>query len=102
MISMFDTRVMLPALEQMFSAKTYLRDTFFKNTQTFETETVDIDVYKGKRRVAVYVSPTDEGQVVTRAGYSTKSYKPPYIKEKMPTSAEDVLKRTYVEYTFSP
>lgn len=92
-ISMFETRTMLEALEQMFIPKTFLLDTFFKATQQFDTENVDIDVIKGKRRLAPFVSPLAEGKVVERTGFTTNSIKPPYIKQKIATSAADMLKR---------
>jgi len=92
-ISMFETRTMLQALEQMFLPKTFLLDTFFKGIQTFNTEHVDIDIVKGKRRLAPFVSPTLQGRVVDRTGFTTRSFKPPYIKEKMPFSGADILKR---------
>lgn len=100
-VSMFDTRTMLAALEQMPRPKTFLRDTFFRNVKTFDTTAVDIDIVKGKRRVAVYVSPKQQGHVVDRAGYTTNTYTPPYIKEKMITTAADLLKRGPGENIYS-
>ena len=94
---LFDTRTMLAALEQMYPARTFLKDTFFKRTTVVETEYVDYDVYKGKRRVATYVSSYQEGNVMSRIGFQTLQYKPPYIKEKIATNAEQFLKRTYGE-----
>lgn len=90
-ISMFETRTMLAALEIMPPVKTFLRDTFFKTTKTFDTKQVDIDIKKGKRRVAVYVSPQDPGHLSEREGYTTSSYAPPYIKEKRGIEPADLL-----------
>ena len=92
-ISMFETRTMLAAMEKMFFPKTFLLDMFFKVKNTFTTENVDIDIIKGKRRLAPFVSPLLEGKVVDRAGITTRSFKPPYIKEKMRFSGSDILKR---------
>lgn len=91
MISMFESRTMLEAMESMPPLRTFLRDTFFKTTQTFLTKTVDIDIRKGSRRVAVYVSPTDPGHISERNGYETKSYTPPYVKEKRGIEPADLL-----------
>lgn len=101
-ISMFETRTMLTALEQMKPARSFLRDKFFRNVKTFESENVDVDIVKGKRRVAVYVNPLQEGNVVERIGYTTNTYKAPYIKEKMVTTAADILKRSAGESVYSP
>lgn len=92
-VSMFETRTMLEALEQMFIPRTFLQTMFFKESVTFDTENVDLDVIKGKRRLAPFVSPLAEGKVVERTGFSTSSIKPPYIKQKMATKASDILKR---------
>lgn len=90
-ISMFETRTMLAALEIMPPVRTFLRDMFFKNTRTFDTKNVDIDIRRGKRRVAVYVSPQDPGHLSERIGFSTYSYTPPYIKEKRVIEPADLL-----------
>jgi hypothetical protein len=93
MIDIFTTRVMLAAMEQMFTPARFLRDTFFKGQTTSNSEYVDIDVVKGKRRLAPFCSPLLEGKVVDRLGFTTNSYQPPYIKQKKITTAADVLKR---------
>jgi hypothetical protein len=92
-IDMFSTRTMIAALRQMLPARTFLRDTFFRNVKTFTTPNVDIDIVKGKRRTAVYVSPIDEGHVSERLPWSTNTYQPPYIKEKRPIKPIDLLDR---------
>lgn len=94
---LFETRTMLAALEQMFPARTFLKDLFFKRTNPVTTENVDIDIYKGKRRTAAYVASIGQGNVVSRVGYQTFSYKLPYIKEKMALKPTDLLNRGYGE-----
>lgn len=101
-ISMFQSRTMLAALEKMFIPKTFLLDMFFKNTETSNTEHVDIDIYKGKRRLAPFVSPVMEGKVVDRSGFTTRSFNPPYIKPKMPFSGADLLNRQPGETIYAP
>ena len=92
-IDLFDTRTMLAALEQMLPPKTFLRDTFFSAVETSNTKYVDIDIMKGKRRLAPFVAPVHEGKVVERIGWTTNTYQPPYVKPKMVTTAQDFLKR---------
>ena len=93
LIDIFDTRTMLEAIEQMKRPTNWLRDTFFPNVHQFDTETVDVDLIVGKRRMAPFVSPIAEGKVVEREGFSTNTLKPGYIKPKMATTAADLLKR---------
>lgn len=92
-IDMFETRTMIQMLEQMTPARTFLKDTFFGRVRTFDTEHVDIDIYKGKRRMAPFVSPVIGGKTVERLGYRTNTYKPPLIAPDMITTAADLLKR---------
>lgn len=100
-INIFDTRTMLEAVEQMNRPTNWLRDTFFPNARQFETETVDVDIIKGKRRLAPLVSPLAEGRAVERAGFSTNTLKPGYVKPKMATTAADLLKRQPGEVIYS-
>ncbi len=92
-IDLFTTRTMLAAIEQMYIPRSFLLDTFFKNIETSMTEVVDIDLYKGARRLAPFVQPFAQGKVIDRIGWTTRTFKPPYIKEKIPTQVVQILKR---------
>lgn len=100
-ISLYDTRTMLEAVRQMQPVRTFLRDTFFTNPRTFDTEHVDVDIVKGKRRMAPFVSPKTAGKVVERMGYTTNTYKAPMVNPKIPTSAENLQKRLAGEPLYS-
>lgn len=101
LIDIFDTRTMLDAVDQMKRPGRFLRDMFFPGFRQFDTEAVDVDIVKGKRRLAPFVSPLAEGKVVERLGFSTSTIKPGYIKPKMPTTAADLLKRQPGEVLYS-
>ena len=101
-ISIFDRRYMLAALEELRVPSTFFVKKFFANQVEFDTAHVDVDIYKGKRRVAAYVNPRAQGQAVDRIGYSTYTYEPPYVKPKMATTAEDMLKRMPQHYNLDP
>lgn len=81
-ISAFETRTMIAALEKFFPPKTFLLDTFFKNTEIFDSKYVQLDVYKGSRKIAPYVRRKAPGQVVGSEGFTTHTYEPPYVKPK--------------------
>jgi hypothetical protein len=100
-IDIFDTRTMLEAVRLMKPPRTFLKDTFFPNQRTFDTETVDIDIVKGKRRMAPLVNPKNGGKVVERLGYTTNTYKAPMINPKMATTAENIMKRMPGETIYS-
>lgn len=93
-IGMFDTRAMMAMMESLVPPRTFLRDTFFPEVETPDTQFVDIDIRRGKRRMAAFVHPNHPGQVVRRDGYRTETYRPPYVKPKRVTTAEDLLART--------
>ncbi len=93
-IDIFNTRAMLAALEERKTAGTFLLDLLFSRVETSDSEYVDIDIVKGKRRIAPFVSPLKEGKVVENEGFKTSSYKPPYVKPKKITTAQSVLKRS--------
>jgi hypothetical protein len=97
---MFETRRMLRMMEQMKPANMFLRNTFFSNVSRSDREFVDIDIIKGKRRMAAFVSPIIGGQTVERQGYTTQSYKPLLIAPDMQTRAEDVLQRAAGENVY--
>ncbi len=92
-IDMFSTRTMLPAIERNDAAKTFLLKTFFPGFRQFASKSVDIDIIKGKRRLAPFVSPIVEGKIIDHRGFTTKTYTPPYVKPKMVTAADGILNR---------
>jgi len=101
-IDLFDTRTMLTFLDQRKRPKTFLLDTFFTTVERSLTKKVDIDIFKGIRRVAPFVSPRMEGTNVTRIGFTTNSFQPPYVKPKMSTEAQDFLNRMQGQHIYMP
>jgi hypothetical protein len=88
---MYETREMLSALEIKKPAVAFLRDKFFREVQTFSKKSVDIDIRKGKRRVAAYVKRGSAGKAVDKIGYTTETYEPPYIDEYIIDTAEELI-----------
>lgn len=103
-MDLFDTRTMLEAVEQMPSARRFLLNTFFNgdNPVTFATKAVDIDIVKGKRKMAPFVHPRLPGSMSLREGIRSDTYTPPYIQPKRETTAELVLKRSAGDSPYSP
>lgn len=94
LVSMFETRKMIQMLDQTLPTRTFLKNTFFANVVTSEQENVDIDIRKGKRRIAPFVSRLIGSKTVDRLGYINKSYKPPVVGVDMITTAEDLIHRS--------
>ena len=99
-ISLFETRTLLAAVEQIKSPRMFLKEMFFKTVETFTSEHVDIDIVKGKRTVAPIVNPIKEGKVVQSQGYTSRSVKPGYVKPKIVTTAGDLMFRAAGETVY--
>lgn len=91
-INIYETRTMLSAMRQEAPTNMFILDTLFGTIETFDTEHVDIDIVKGDERLAPFVSPRVEGKLMSEQGFSTRSYKPGYVKPKYITSAADLVK----------
>lgn len=100
-MGLYDTKTMLTAIEQTKPAFTFLRDVFFSETETLLTEKAEVDVKKGKRKMAPFVSPRVGGKVLTREGFSTFQIKTPKIAPERIITIDDINKRTLGENVYS-
>ncbi|MFC4403313.1 major capsid protein [Gracilibacillus xinjiangensis] len=96
-VNIYDTRVMLEAIEMMMPVRTFLKDTFFGDVNTFTSEHVDVDYYKGRRKMAPFVSSRGAGKVMDRDGFTTKSFKPAMVKPQRIITGDDINKRSIGE-----
>ncbi|MCP4541395.1 MAG: major capsid protein [Chloroflexi bacterium] len=71
----------------------FLARTFFSTVSRSDSEEIFFDVVDGKPRITPFVSPLVEGKVVAGRGFSTKSFKPAYLKEKRVIRPQQGLKR---------
>lgn len=103
-MDMFTTRTMLPMVDlNKQENHLFLRDRYFSNRVTFNTQKVDIDIIgREARKLAPFVNPRIGGKVVERQGYTTNSYEAPEISPMRVTTAEDMLKRSPGENMYSP
>lgn len=97
----FTTREMLDALEQTPPVRTFLSRTFFPTSNTHIAETIEIDVKKGKRRMAPLVSPRKGGKIMVREGFKTNLIKTPKIAPERIITTDDITKRNIGENTYS-
>lgn len=92
-VNLFEPRTMMEAIRRMAPVNTFLRDTFFKSPLTFDTKTVEVDFYKGKRKVAPFVHPKIGGKTVENAGYQTNIFTPALVAPDKITTADDLMNR---------
>jgi hypothetical protein len=93
MADVFSTDVLTAVLQSLLGNPQFLLDRFFGITQAEASEQIHFDVIQGKRRVAPFVSPLVEGQVVASQGYITNTFTPAYIKDKRVFDMNRPLKR---------
>jgi hypothetical protein len=91
---------MLGVIEQTPPVPSFLRR-FQSGVNQSNTDTIDIDIIKGGRKVASYVSPVQEGVVVERGTYATKSEKIPYIRHKRASEADKYMVRSAGETPYA-
>jgi hypothetical protein len=92
---------MLGVLQQLPPKNNFLAR-FFRNTIQSDTDTIDIDIVKGGRRVIPYVRPVQEGVVMERNGFKTNSYKIPYARVKMASECDKFLNRSLGDTPYTP
>lgn len=92
-ISLYDPVTLSALVRQLPDTPQFLKNMFFRNRVTEPTTRVAFDVYKGKRRVAPYVSEKAKTPVAQKIGYTTNEADTPLVAVKDITTIDDVLKR---------
>ncbi len=93
----FDRRVIQASVEQMYPVNMGLYDLFFggKEVDPVDTEYVEVDIYKGSRRISKYSKRGFRGSQVENVGYKTVTYKPPLMSPEKTTRAAELFKKEF-------
>ena len=91
--NIYETRTMLAAIQHLPSNEQFLQSIFVRDRNTFPTESVDIDIVKGKKVMAPFVATYKNGVVLSRGQITTMNYKPPKIQPKRPITVETLAER---------
>lgn len=78
-ISIYDPRTMGKLVERMPKVQTFIKSTFFRNVETFDTQKIDVDFKKGNRQLAPFVHKKIGGVTIDNEGYETNTYEPPLV-----------------------
>jgi hypothetical protein len=81
-MQLFDTAVLNRVVETYVQPVDFFTTNFFGSVQTSDSEDIYFDVVTNKRRITPVVSPLIQGKVVEGQGYTTKSFRPAYLKDK--------------------
>lgn len=99
--TIYTPRTLGKLVRRMPPVHTFFRDTFFKNRQTFNTKSVDVDFKKGSRALAPFVHPKVGGKTILNTGYQTKTYTPVLLAPNKITTVDDLLERAAGEDPYS-
>lgn len=100
----YRTVTMLAAVQVMLSHRTFLRDRYFPTvpaSDIFPTEEVLVEYRDGSKKIAPAVMPRKKGITMTREGYKTQRYTPPYIAPQRPLTIDDLNRKGFGENLFS-
>lgn len=86
---LYNTYTLIGVVENLYEANTFFVDNFFSSTVFSNDAYVAIDIDVGLRRMSPFVSPLHEGKLVESRKIRTRSFAPPYIKDKR---APDLLR----------
>jgi hypothetical protein len=92
-MNIFDTMVLNGVVANLIAPQSALLDRYFPTVSVSDKETVSVDVIKGARRIAPFVSPYVEGKIVQSRGYITKTFAPAYVKPKFRYTPDRAFKR---------
>lgn len=101
MPNIYEPRTMGRLIERIPKTRTFLRDTFFRNVETFPTKKIDVDFKKGNRQMAPFVHPKRGGKTISNEGFQTTSYTPPLMAPNTLTTVDDLLNRQAGENPYS-
>lgn len=96
-MDIFSTGVLARVVAELPQPAPFIFNSFFTALQTETSEEIHFDVASGKRRLAPFVSPIVAGKVVASQGYSTKTFKPAYVKDKRVFDSSRPFKRAIGE-----
>jgi hypothetical protein len=96
-MDIFTTDTLNGVVAYLPTPASFLLDTFFPNEQRETTEEIHFDVENGKRRITPFVSPLVAGKVVEGQGFTAKTFKPAYAKDKRVFDANRPIKRAIGE-----
>ena len=93
MPDLYSTDVLLGVLADLAVPKSALLDRYFPTVQMDQAEEIHFDLIDGAKKLAPFVSPVVAGRVMQQRGYTTKTFKPAYVKPKTPLDPNRPLKR---------
>lgn len=92
-IDLYSTNELAGVIRTLKPPRTYWLDLCFPRQQNFDTDTIDFDMVDKQRILAPFVAPTVAGKVMKQHGFTTKQFRPAYVKTKGTVDPRRVFKR---------
>lgn len=100
---MFSTRVLIDVVQQMREPVSFLVDTFFPQTRTFDTEYVEVETYEEVDTISEFVGDEHPSVKVDSTGYKVQYFKPGRIREHTNSTAYEILlKKSFGYNVYNP
>jgi len=93
MDTLFSTHYLSGVVGSLKTTSTFLLDRYFPSVTMAEAEEIHFDVIDKTRRLAPFVSPLVAGKILMEKGFSTKTFKPAYIKQKTAFNPSQAIRR---------
>ena len=92
-LDIYTTDVLVETMESLTRKPSFLLDYFFQTTILFDTEQISFDYEEEDLQLAPFVSPLVAGKAEKAHGFSTKTFKPAYVKPKNEVDLSQPFKR---------
>lgn len=96
-MDLFSTNTLVGVVQDLKTPPSHFLDTEFRGTIEDPSEEIHFDVDDSKPRITPFVSPLIAGKVVNDRGFTTKTFKPAYAKDKRRWNPNRPLKRVIGE-----
>lgn len=93
MADTYSTSTLISVIEDIRRPDPFLLNMFFPSLMLFDTEEIVWDEILRGKPIAPFVSPLVKGKVMRQQGYSTKTFRPAYVKPKQVLRPHVALKR---------
>ncbi|AAQ63358.1 major head protein [Burkholderia phage BcepNazgul] len=91
-MEIFDTLTLAGVIQSGPALSMYWQG-FYPNEITFDTDEILFDLVFKDKKLAPFVAPNVQGRVIAARGYTTKTFRPAYVKPKDVINPNRTLKR---------
>lgn len=92
-MDLYSTAALSGVIYRLRPLPTFFLDTFFPTVSVSDKEEIYFDTVEEKPRITPFVHPLRAGKLVENTGYTTKSFKPAYVKDKRVHTPNKAIKR---------